>query len=172
MSNPEGVSRVGVELGRDVYISPDARIHPSIRGSRITIGDFSQIYDFVCIRAVGGIGDITIGAHCYINPSCVMYSGNGITLGDYVLLAPGVMLLPSNHAYASRDLPIRHQGFSPSKGGIVIEDDVWLGANCVVLDGTSIGKGSIVAAGSVVRGVIPAYEVWGGVPAVKIKVRE
>lgn len=158
----------GIELGKNVVISPDARIHASVRGTKIVIGDYSEIYDFVCIRPVGGSGDIVIGEHCYLNPGCVLYSGNGITLGNYVLLAPGVMLLPTNHAYARRDIPIRHQGFLPSKGGITIEDDVWIGANSVVLDGAHIGRGAVIAAGSVVRGEIPAYEIWGGVPAAKL----
>lgn len=164
---PEALS-----LGEGVYISPDARIHPSTRGSRIIIGAHTQIYDFVCIRAVGGSGDIRMGEHCYINPSCVLYSGNGITMGDYVLLAPGVMLMPTNHAYPRRDIPIRHQGFRPSKGGITIEDDVWLGANSVVLDGVHIGRGAIIAAGSVLISDVPAYEIWGGTPAKKIKDRD
>ncbi|MBE2285078.1 MAG: acyltransferase [Prosthecobacter sp.] len=158
-------------LGEGVYISPDARIHPSTRGTRIIIGAHTQIYDFVCIRAVGGAGDLVMGEHCYINPHCVMFTGNGITLGDYVLLAPGVMLMPANHAFGRRDIPVRHQGFLESKGGIFIEDDVWIGANSVILDGTHIGKGAIIAAGSVVRGQVPPYEIWGGTLAVKIKSR-
>lgn len=162
----------GLTIGEGVFISPDARIHPSVRGSQTIIGEYSEIYDFVCIRAVGGSGDIKIGAHCYINPSCVLYSGNGIILGDYVLLAPGVMLLPTNHAFSRRDIPIRHQGFLPSKNGIVIEDDVWIGANSVILDGSRIHRGAIIAAGSVVSNEIPAYEIWGGAPARKMRARE
>ncbi|HRH95827.1 MAG TPA: acyltransferase [Prosthecobacter sp.] len=158
-------------LGEGVYISPDARIHPSTRGTRIIIGAHTQIYDFVCIRAVGGTGDLVMGEHCYINPHCVMFTGNGITLGNYVLLAPGVMLMPANHAFDRRDIPVRHQGFLESKGGISIEDDVWIGANSVILDGTHIGKGAVIAAGSVVRGQVPPYEIWGGTPAMKIKNR-
>lgn len=162
----------GLKVGKEVFISPDARIHPSVRGSSIIIGEYSEIYDFVCIRAVGGSGDIKIGAHCYINPCCVLYSGNGISLGDYVLLAPGVMLLPTNHAFSRRDIPIRHQGFLPSKNGIVIDNDVWVGANSVILDGSRIGRGAIIAAGSVVLNEVPAYEIWGGVPAQKIRERK
>lgn len=155
-------------LGEGVYISPDARVHPSNRGTRIVIGAHTQIYDFVCIRAVGGSGDLTIGEHCYINPSCVIYTGNGITMGKYVLLAPGVMLMPTNHAFGRRDVEIRHQGFLPSKGGITIEDDVWIGANSVILDGARIGRGAVIAAGSVVKGDVPSYEIWGGTPATKL----
>jgi acetyltransferase-like isoleucine patch superfamily enzyme len=162
----------GLKIGENVVISSDARIHPSVRGSKIIIGDFSEIYDFVSIRAVGGSGDISMGHHCYINPNCVLYSGNGIAMGNYVLLAPGVMLLPTNHASSRRDIPIRLQGFLPSKNGIVIEDDVWIGANSVVLDGAHIGKGAIIVAGSLIVGSVPQYEVWGGVPAKKIRDRE
>jgi acetyltransferase-like isoleucine patch superfamily enzyme len=158
-------------LGEGVFISPDARIHPSTRGTRIEIGAHTQIYDFVCIRAVGGDGNLSMGSHCYINPGCVIYTGNGITMGDYVLLAPGVMLMPTNHAFTRRDIEIRHQGFMPSKGGITIEDDVWIGANSVILDGAHIEKGAVIAANSIVASRVLAYEVWGGSPAKKIKER-
>jgi virginiamycin A acetyltransferase len=164
-------STPGLTLGEGVYVSPDARIHPSVRGTRIVIGAHTQIYDFVSIRAVGGGGDLIMGEHCYINPQCVIYTGNGITMGNYVLLAPGAMLMPTNHDFGRRDIPIRHQGFHPSKGGITLENDVWIGANAVILDGTHIGEGAIIAAGSVVQGVVPAYEIWGGVMAQKLKDR-
>ncbi len=137
----------------------------------IKIGAHSQIYDFVSICAVGGDGDLVIGEHCFINPQCVIYTGNGITMGNYVLLAPGVMIMPTNHAFGRRDISIRQQGFQLSKGGIIIEDDVWVGANSVVLDGAHIGKGAIIAAGSVVIGNVPSYEIWGGSPARKLKER-
>jgi acetyltransferase-like isoleucine patch superfamily enzyme len=165
-------AKIGLQKGKGVFISPLCHIMPSVRGSKIVIGDYTQIYDFVCIRAVGGNGDIRIGAHCYINPGCVLYSGNGITMGDYVLLAPGVIIVPTNHAFARRDIPIRCQGFQPSKGGILIEEDVWIGANSVVLDGSRIARGAIIAAGSVVTSAISSYEIWGGVPAVKLRDRE
>lgn len=165
-------STPGLEIGEGVFISPDARIHPSVRGTQIKIGAHSQIYEFVCIKAVGGSGSFVTGEHCYINPGCVIYTGNGITLGDYVLLAPGVMLMPTNHAFSRRDIQIRHQGFLPSKGGIVIENDVWIGANSVVLDGAHLRQGCIIAAGSVVGGEVPAYEIWGGTPAHKIRDRD
>lgn len=153
------------------WVSPDARIFPSMRGTRIIIGAGSKVFEFAVIRAIGGSGDVTIGERCMINPHCVLYSGSGITLGNDVALAPGVQVVPANHAFARRDITIAEQGFLPSKGGVVIGDDVWVGANAVLLDGAKIGRGAIVAAGSVVRGEIPAYEIWGGVPARKIGVR-
>lgn len=159
------------DISPEAIISPDARIFPSSRGTRIVIGAHSQVFEFAVIRCVGGTGDIVIGEHCYINPHCVLYSGNGITLGNHVLVAPGTMIVPANHAFANRDLLIREQGFMPSEGGVVVEDDVWIGANCVLVDGAYIERGAIIAAGSVVTRRVPAYTVWGGVPARQLKER-
>ena len=50
-------------------------------------------------------------------------------------------------------------------------DDVWIGAGSVLLDGARIGKGAVIAAGAVVDGEVPPYEIWGGVPAVFLKKR-
>lgn len=158
-------------IAPDAWVSPDARIYPSVRGTRIVIGRGSKIFEFAVIRAVGGAGDVVIGERCMINPHCVLFSGNGIVLGNDVLLAPGVQVVPANHAFARRDLPVSQQGFLPSKGGVVIGDDVWVGANAALLDGVKIGRGAIIGAGSVVRGEIPDYEIWAGLPARKIGVR-
>jgi virginiamycin A acetyltransferase len=162
----------GLELGEGVTIDPLAVISPSVRGTWIRIGANTTVHPFATIKAVGGTGDIIIGQHCQINPQCVLYSGAGITLGDYVLLAPGVMLVPANHAFARVDIPIARQGFMPSKGGIVIADDVWIGAGSVVVDGVTIGKGAIIGAGSVVTKSVPAWEIWAGSPARRIATRK
>jgi virginiamycin A acetyltransferase len=170
--NSKTLSYPDVNLGKNVYIADTAKIHPSTRGSRIVIGANSEIYDYVVIRCVGGAGDVLIGENCYLNPGCVLYSGNGISIGNYVLLAPGVVVAPANHAFESREIPIRCQGFMSSKGGVVIADDVWVGSNSVLLDGTQIECGAVIAAGAVVKGRVPAYEIWGGVPARKIGERK
>lgn len=149
-------------------VSADARIHTSTRGTRIRIGAHSFLYDFVVLRAVGGGGDIIIGEHCYINPGTTIYSGSGVTLGNYVLIAPGCVIAPTNHAINRMDIPIRQQGFMPSRGGVVIEDDVWVGANCTLLDGAHIGTGAVIAAGAVVHGKVESYAIYGGIPAKKI----
>lgn len=169
---PNGVvSGDNVKIGENVVIADTARIRGSSRGTQILIGAHSEIYDYVVIRCVGGNGNVEIGEHCFFNPGVVLYSGNGIKLGNFVLVAAGVKIMPTNHACESRRTPMRKQGFAGSKGGIEIDDDVWLGANAVILDGARIGRGAIIAAGSVVRGVVPAFEIWGGIPAVKISDR-
>lgn len=147
------------------FVSPDARITPSAKGTAISIGPHSKVEAFAVIRAVGGTGDVRIGAFCYINEHCVLYSGTGIELGDNVLLAPGVKIVPANHEFADPETPIRLQGFQPSKGGVMLEDDVWVGAGAVILDGVRLGRGCVVAAGSVVKDSFPANSILAGVPA-------
>jgi len=145
-------------------ISPLADIEMSMRGTPITIGARTMVDAFVKIKPAGGSGPVTIGDDCAINSGTVMYTGNGIRIGDAVLIAANCTLAPTNHEFGDREARIRDQGFQPSRGGIVIEDDVWLGAGVVVLDGAVIGKGSVVAAGAVVRGVLEPYGIYAGAP--------
>ena len=152
-------------------ISPLADIEDSVRGTVIQVGPRTAIDSFVKIKPAGGVGDVVIGADCAINSGVVIYTGNGVTIGDAVAIAANCTLAPTNHAIADRSRHIRLQGFQPSKGGIVIEDDVWLGSNVVVLDGAVIRQGAVIAAGSVVRGEVPAYEIYAGVPAKRIGTR-
>jgi virginiamycin A acetyltransferase len=134
----------------------------------MVIGARSHVDAFAIFRAVGGMGDIVIGEDCFIGPSCVLYSGNGIRFGNDVIVAPQVSIVPTNHASGRRDVPMRLQRFAPSRGGVVVEDDVWIGTSAVLLDGTHVERGAIIGAGAVVRGRVPAYTIWGGVPARQI----
>ena len=153
-----------------IHIDPQARvskladIEDSPRGSRIAVGAHSQIDSFVKIKPAGGTGDLTIGASTVINSGCVLYTGNGITIGNRVAVAANCTFAPVNHAYRDKSRSIREQGFLPSKGGITVEDDVWIGANCVLLDGATLRRGCVIGAGSVVRGEVPAYSVNAGQP--------
>lgn len=145
-------------------VSPLADIEDSVRGTRIVLGPRVTIDAFVKIKPAGGVGDVVIGAGSTINSGCVLYSGNGIEIGESVAVAANCTFAPVNHAYQRADLPIVAQGFSPSKGGVKVGDDVWIGANCVILDGVSIGTGCVIAAGSVVRGMLEPYGIYGGNP--------
>jgi acetyltransferase-like isoleucine patch superfamily enzyme len=149
-------------------VSQLADIEPSVRGTLIEIGARTLVDSFVKIKPTGGMGDVVIGADCAINSGTVIYTGNGVRIGYGVAIAANCTLAPTNHAIADRGRMIKDQGFQPSKGGIVIEDDVWLGAGVVVLDGAVIRKGAVIAAGSVVRGEVEGYAIYAGVPAKKI----
>jgi virginiamycin A acetyltransferase len=161
-----------IKIHASATVSDLADIEPSTKGSMITIEADSVIDSFVKIKSAGGLGSISIGKRCYINSGCVLYSGNGISIANDVLIAANCTLAPVNHAFRDRHRLIREQGFSESRGGIVIEDDVWIGANCVLLDGAVLRRGCVVAAGSLVRGELPPYSICRGIPAVQVEKRQ
>jgi virginiamycin A acetyltransferase len=154
-----------IEIAPGARVSRFADIEDSVRGSRIVIGAGAVIDAFVKIKPAGGAGDVEIGPGCVINSGCVLYTGNGIRIGANVLIAANCTLAPADHEFADPDRPIRAQGFHPSRGGIVIGDDVWIGANCVLLDGACIGRGSVIGAASLVRGTLPDGCIAIGAPA-------
>jgi virginiamycin A acetyltransferase len=152
-------------------ISDQSIIDISIKGSVLEMGENCYVDAFVRIKFSGGLGNIIIGDNCYINSGTVIYSGNGIRLGNCVLIAANVTIAPTNHSIGA-DKYILYQGFMESKGGIEIEDDVWIGANCVVLDGAVIEKGAVIAAGTVVRGRLDKNGIYAGNPIKKIGERK
>ncbi|HXW01547.1 MAG TPA: DapH/DapD/GlmU-related protein, partial [Anaerolineae bacterium] len=94
-----------------------------------------------------------------------------ITIGANCMIAPRCAFMPYQHNWADTSRPMREQPLI-SRGDIVLEDDVWLGANACVLDGVTIGRGAIIGAGAVVTKDVPSYAIAGGVPAHVIKFRE
>jgi acetyltransferase-like isoleucine patch superfamily enzyme len=153
-----------LKISPTAKISPQADIEDSVRGSVFFIGDDTVIDSFVKFKPAGGSGNIAIGARSVINSGCVLYCGNGITIGNDVAIAANCTLAPVNHEFARKDMLIRDQRFRPSKGGIIIEDDVWIGANCVLLDGAILRKGCVIGAMSLVRGEVAAYTINAGNP--------
>jgi virginiamycin A acetyltransferase len=157
-----------IEIDPTAMVSRLADIEDSVRGTKISIGAYSVLDSFVKVKPAGGCGDLTIGEHTVINSGCVLYTGNGIKIGDYVAIAANCTFAPTNHEFKDRNRRIRDQGHRPSKGGIVLEDDVWMGANCVILDGAVLGSGCVVGAGTLVRGHLDAYGIYGGNPMKKL----
>lgn len=153
-----------IDIHPQARVSALADIEDSLRGSRIVVEAHAVIDSFVKVKPAGGMGDLVVGKRSIINSGCVLYTGNGIVIGCDVAIAANCTFAPVNHAYQDKTRLIREQGFLPSKGGIVVEDDVWIGANCVLLDGAVLRQGCVLAAGSVVRGELPAYTVWAGSP--------
>jgi acetyltransferase-like isoleucine patch superfamily enzyme len=148
-----------IKLGKNVKIFGHSEI--IVNGGSLTIGDSTHILYNAMIMTYGG--DIEIGSHCSINPFSIIYGRGGLTIGNFVRIAAHVAIVPSNHIYDDPDTPIYLQGIKAH--GIVIKDDVWIGAGAIILDGVTIGYGSIVAAGSVVAKDIPEYAIVAGVPA-------
>jgi acetyltransferase-like isoleucine patch superfamily enzyme len=85
------------------------------------------------------------------------------------MMSPGVSIYAENHIFSDLTLPMKDQGVTVSF--VVIEDDCWIASNCIILAGVTVGKGSVVAAGSVVTKDVPPYSVVAGSPATIIKSR-
>jgi acetyltransferase-like isoleucine patch superfamily enzyme len=161
-----------IQIASSARVSPLADIEDSVRGTRIVIGAHSVIDSFVKVKPAGGSGHLLIGEHVVINSGCVLYTGQGINIGNHVAIAANCTFAPVNHAYKDKSRLIREQGFLLGKGGIVIEDDVWIGANCVLLDGAILRRGCVLGAGSIVRGELAAYTVYAGQPPLVLGVRQ
>jgi acetyltransferase-like isoleucine patch superfamily enzyme len=158
-----------------VFVSP--LIHKRGKGARIrfsarldvfpfnkfSIGKKSIIEDFSTIN--NGVGDVFIGDNSRIGLSTVIIGP--VYIGNYVILAQNIVVSGLNHSYEDISLPPRLQKVSTKP--IRIEDNVWIGANAVITAGVTIGKHSVVGAGSVVTKDVPGYCVAVGNPARIIK---
>jgi len=157
-------SKMTIQIDPTAKVSPMADIEDSVYGTRIVIGAHSVIDSFVKIKPAGGKGDVIIGHSTVINSGCVIYTGNGLTIGNHVSVAANCVFAPVNHEFRDKARLITDQRFQPSRGGIVIEDDVWIGAGCVLLDGTFLRRGCVVGAMSLVRGELQPYSIHAGNP--------
>jgi acetyltransferase-like isoleucine patch superfamily enzyme len=107
---------------------------------------------------------LRIGRGCVISPDCFLQAHGGITLGDNVMLAPGVKIWSVNHVFRDTARPIREQGYEEEE--VVIGDGCWLGANVFVMPGVALPEGCVVAAGSVVgKKKYPPWSLLAGFPA-------
>lgn len=158
-----------IVLGDNVQIEYGVTLkchHPG-SNERIIINDNVRVQEYVLIHSL--MGSVEIGEGSYIGPHTVIYGHcrdekGGTKIGKNVLIAGHCFIIPANHMYHDADKPIISQGFESR--GIVIGDDVWIGANCTILDGVTVGNGAVVAAGSVVKNDVPEYCMVAGVPAV------
>lgn len=136
-------------------------------GGEIIVGKNTVLSEGVILESHGG--RIVIGENCSINPYCVLYGHGGLNIGNYVRIATHSVFIPSNHNFIDKNVLIHHQGSTSI--GISINDDVWIGCGCRILDGISIGRGVVVGAGSVVSKSLDPYGVYVGVPTKKINYR-
>lgn len=158
------------ELFRKQYpdISTPYFVHPTAcleLSELIEIGEGTEINEYVIVRT--RVHKVKIGKYTQLNPFTVIYGGTGVTIGDNVMIAPHCMIASGNHDYKQTSYPMRFAG-TLSKGPIIIEDNVWIGANCTIADGVRIGKEAVIAANSVVVKNVEPWSIVSGVPAVQI----
>lgn len=128
-----------------------------ITGKRTTIEDFVTINN--------GVGNVIIGDNCRIGMGNTVIGP--VNIGNSVIFAQNVVLSGLNHSYEDVSIPIKDQPVTARE--IVIEDEVWIGANATIVSGVTIGKHSVVAAGSVVTKSVPPFSIVAGNPAKLIK---
>jgi len=127
------------------------------------LGNKSIIEQFSTIN--NGVGDVIIGNKTIIGIGCTIIGP--VLIGDNVMLAQNIVISGLNHGYEMIDIPPSEQKTITKQ--IIIQDNVWIGANCVVTAGVNIGKHSIIGAGSIVTKSVPDYCVALGNPAKIIK---
>jgi acetyltransferase-like isoleucine patch superfamily enzyme len=183
LRGPYKDKRILADLTPNPYISPRAQIHCP----RLTIGPHCFIDDGVTIYAhsdggevrlgegvhvyrgtiieVGRGGSVTIGDHTHIQSHCNIKGFLADThIGSHVQIAPHCGFSPYEHSFDDLGTDIRQQGITTA-GEIVVGDNAWLGLAVQVLDGVTIGAGTVVGAGAVVTKPLPPDCVAVGVPA-------
>lgn len=158
-----------IRLGHGVYLDEGVYLHACPQGIEIgsrTIvmhGAVLHVYNF---REMPH-SRIKIGSDSLIGEYSVIRGQGGVQIGDRVYTSPFTQIIAVNHVFDDPARPFVEQGITAE--GIVIEDDVWLGAGAIITDGVRVGKGAVVAAGAVVTKDVPPHTVVGGVPAKPIK---
>ena len=117
----------------------------------------------------GAQPDLTFGKRVAIGRHTYLGVFMPLTIGDNTIIGAYSYIISANHRFESRNIPIRDQGYTGAP--VEIGEDVWIGTHVVILPGVKIGKGAIIAAGSIVNHDVPDYQIWGGVPARFIKTR-
>ena len=158
-----------IKLGHGVYIDEGAYLHACPNGIEIGAGSIVMhgailhVYNFRDMEQSG----IKIGRDSLIGEYSVIRGQGGVSIGDRVYTSPFTQIIAVNHVFDDPRHPFIEQGITAE--GIVIEDDVWLGAGAIITDGVRVGQGAVVAAGAVVTKDVPPHTVVGGVPAKIIK---
>ena len=158
-----------IRLGHGVYLDEGVYLHACPNGIEIGAGTIVMhgavlhVYNFRNMPQSG----IKIGRDSLSGEYSVIRGQGGVEIGDRVYTSPFTQIIAVNHVFDDPDRPFVEQGITAE--GIVIEDDVWLGAGAIITDGVRVGKGAVVAAGAVVTKDVAPHTVVGGVPAKPIK---
>ena len=155
--------------GGNIFVDDRVLIYQGREGGAVNVGPRVHLYRDVIIQTGQG-GSVTIGAGTHIQPRCTISACKGsVRIGRGVAIAVNCAFYPYNHGMAPGE-PIGRQPLTTT-GDIIVEDEVWIGAGVIVLDGVRIGTGAVIGAGSVVTRDIPEGAIASGVPARVVKMR-
>ena len=150
-----------IRCGKNVKFEDYSEIH-GLCSDGLNFGDYVTISRGVMIRPSSyyggdyGVG-LTMGEHSSIGPYGYVGCSGKITIGKNVMFGPKCSLFAENHVFSDTETSIKSQGVKQK--GITIEDDCWIGSNVTILDGVTIGRGSVIGAGTLVTRSIPAGSV-------------
>lgn len=147
--------------GKNVKFEDYVEIHALCK-EKLIFKDYVTISSGVMIRPSsyygGDLGEgLVIGEHSSIGPHGYVGCSGKIIIGQNVMIGPKCSLFAENHIFSDKKVTIKSQGVSQK--GIVIEDDCWIGSNCIILDGVTIGKGSVIGAGTLITNSVPAGSI-------------
>lgn len=150
-----------IRCGKNVKFEDYSEIH-GLCSEGLNFGDYVTISRGVMIRPSSYYGGdygmgLTVGEHSSIGPYGYIGCSGKITIGKNVMFGPKCSLFAENHNFSDTETSIKSQGVNQK--GITIEDDCWIGSNVTILDGVTIGKGSVIGAGTLVTKDVPAGSV-------------
>lgn len=164
----EEVKSLLKKCGEGIRIMPLAKVaNPGV----VELDDFCRLRDFVFIW--GGQG-VKIGKHTDVQPHVVVWGGGKLKVGDRVSIGPGSVLLTAVYSHLEGLKMVDGLGDGSAKalyGELVINDDVYIGANCTLMPDITIGEGAVIGAGSFINKDAEPWGIYVGSPAKKVGVR-
>ncbi len=161
-----------IRVGKTLSIGDNVEIN-ALSKNGVEMGNNVSIHRNTIIECTGVIRELgeglIIGNNVGIAQNCFIQVRGFVVIGSNVMFGPGVSVFSENHGFERTDIFMINQ--PTTRKGVKIEDDVWLGTRSVILDGVTIGQGSIVAAGAIVNTSVPPYSIVAGIPAKVIKSR-
>ncbi len=144
------LSKQGVKIGNNVSIQKNTIIE--------------------CTGVIRNLGEgLVIGNNTGIAQGAFIQVRGKVVIGNDVIFGPNVSIFSESHNFDDPNIPVHLQG--ETRKGVTIEDGAWIGTRAVILDGVTVGRNSIVAAGAIVTRDVPAFSIVGGVPAKVLKNR-
>lgn len=160
-------------LGKSIVIGDNVEINALSKNGVVFGNNVSILKNTIieCTGVIRNLGEgLIIGNNVGIAQNCFIQVRGLVKIGDNVIFGPNVSIFSENHVFSNPELPISVQG--ETRKGVTIEEGVWIGTRAVLLDGVTVGKNSIIAAGAVVNKDVPPYSIVGGIPAKVLKYRK
>jgi acetyltransferase-like isoleucine patch superfamily enzyme len=169
ISPSAAIDHADLQLGANVFIGDRVKIFEDRDGGSVELADRVYLHNDTNLQTGDG-GSLKIGADTHIQPRCQFSAHRGlIQIGEGVQIAPNCAFYLGESQITPAEL-IKNQSL-PTKGGIIVDDDAWLGYGALVLDGVRIGKGAVIGSGAVVNQDIQDGAIAIGVPARVIGMR-